>query len=78
MNELGIKWVRPKALKYGGKNYFADFYLVDQGIYLDPKNNYKAKLDAMKIASVIEENKVQLFVILEEQLTKEYIARLIQ
>ena len=78
LNELRIKWIRPKAVKYDGKNYFADFYLPEYDIWLDPKNNYKAKLDAEKIKKVIEQNKIKLFVLLEGQLTKEYIGSLIQ
>jgi hypothetical protein len=78
LDKLQIKWNRPKAMKYGGRNYFADFYLPEYDVYLDPKNNYKAKLDAEKIAAVIEENKVKLFVLLKEQITEEYIGMLIQ
>lgn len=73
LDKLQIKWNRPKAMKYGGRNYFADFYLPEYDVYLDPKNNYKAKLDAEKIAAVIEENKVRLFVLLKEQITEEYL-----
>lgn len=76
LNELCIKWLRPKALKYDGRNYFADFYLPELDIWLDPKNNYKAKQDQEKINKVIEQNNVRLFVLLEHQLTKEYIGRL--
>ena len=32
LNELNIKWLRPKSLKYDNKNYFADFYLPDYEI----------------------------------------------
>lgn len=78
LNELGIKWFRPKAVKYDGRNYFADFYLPEYDIWLDPKNNYKAKLDTEKIRKVIEQNRIKLFVLLEEHLTKEYITALIQ
>lgn len=77
LNELGIKWVRPKALKYDNKNYFADFYLPDHDIYLDPKNNYKAKQDREKINKVVEQNKVKVFVLLDKQLTHEFIGRII-
>lgn len=76
LNLLGIKWNRPKALKYDGRNYFADFYLPELDVWLDPKNDYKSKLDAEKIKKVIEQNNVKLFVLSKEQLTKEYIARL--
>lgn len=73
LDKLNIKWIRPKALKYSGRNYFADFYLIAYDIYLDPKNNYKAKMDEDKIAAVIKENKVKLFVLLKEQITEEYL-----
>ena len=73
LNEMGIRWIRPKSLKYDNKNYFADFYLPDFNIYLDPKNDYKAKLDKEKISKVIEQNNVRVFILLKEQITKEYI-----
>lgn len=76
LNELGIKWLRPKALKYDGRNYFADFYLPDCDVWLDPKNAFKARKDATKIAKVIEQNNVKLYVLLDEQLTLEYIKHL--
>ena len=76
LEELGFKWNRPKSLKYDGKNYFADFYLPDFDIYLDPKNNYKAKLDAEKIKKVREQNNVKIFILLKEQITKEYLTKI--
>ena len=58
LDENGIKWIRPKPLKWNDKtglehNYFPDFYLVDYNIYLDPKNEYcfqvqKEKIDILK------------------------------
>lgn len=78
LNELGINWIRPKAIKYDTKrNYFADFYLVDYDIYLDPKNDYKAKLDEEKISKVIEQNNVKLFVLLKQNITIDYIQSLL-
>ena len=76
--ELGIRWSRPKALKYGGRNYFADFYLEDYDVYLDPKNAYKALVDEEKISTVIKENDVKLFVLTKEQITKGFIGRLVE
>jgi hypothetical protein len=78
LTEMNIRWIRPKALKYDGRNYFADFYLVDHNIYLDPKNNYKAKLDAEKIRLAKEQNQVAIFVILEKDLTKDHITRIVK
>jgi hypothetical protein len=76
LNELKIKWIRPTALKYDNKNYFADFYLPEFNLYLDPKNNYKAKLDQTKIDKVKEQNNVKIVVLLEEHLTLDYIKSL--
>jgi hypothetical protein len=77
LNELNIKWVRPKALKYNNKNYFADFYLTEYNVYLDTKNDYLARLDVGKIQQVITENNVRLYIITNKQITKEYVYSLI-
>ena len=76
LNEMGIKWIRPKALKYDNKNYFADFYLPDFDVYLDPKNSYKATLDKDKIDRVKIQNSVKVYILLEEHLTQDYIKSL--
>lgn len=78
LSELSIRWIRPKALKYSGKNYFADFYLIDDNIYLDPKNDYKAKCDFAKVQAVRKENDVQILVILKNQIDKSYIASIVK
>lgn len=77
LNEIGIKWIRPRALKYGNKKYFPDFYLTDYNIYLDTKNDYLARLDANKIQQVIAENNVKIYIITNKQITKEHIYSLI-
>jgi hypothetical protein len=43
LDELEIKWERPKPMKWTDKlglehNYFSDFYLPEYDLYLDPKN----------------------------------------
>ncbi len=76
LNELKIKWLRPKALKYNGKKYFADFYLPDLDIYLDPKNSHKAKLDKEKIETVKQQNNVNVYILLEEHLTLDFLKSL--
>ena len=76
LNTLGIKWIRPKSLKYDERHYFADFYLPDFDVWLDPKNDHKAKGDEEKIRKVIEQNKIKLFVLLKHHLTEEYIKQL--
>ncbi len=52
--------------------------LTHNTIVLDYKTRVDNFLDKIKIEQVIEENNVKLFVLLENQLTKEYIAGLTQ
>jgi hypothetical protein len=76
LNDLEIRWIRPKALKYKNKKYFPDFHLTDYNIFLDPKNDYLAEKDKEKINSVIKENNIKLYIIKKENLNKEYILSL--
>lgn len=77
LDNLKIKWIRPKHLKYNDKKYFADFYLTEYDLYLDPKNDYKAKLDESKIKSVIEQNNVKVHILKKENITEQYILMLV-
>jgi hypothetical protein len=76
LNELCIKWVRPSYLKYDDKKYFPDFYLPEINIYLDPKNDYLAKIDFEKIEKVKQQNSVMVFILTKNQLTTDYIREL--
>lgn len=76
LDELGIRWIRPKSLIYDNRRYFPDFYLVDYDIFLDPKNDYLAKIDQVKIDKVIEQNNVKVYILTEEKINDEYIKRL--
>lgn len=79
LEQANIRWCRPRALQYdGSKNYFADFYLPEFDVYLDPKNAYKAKLDQEKIEKVREQNGVVVLVLAESDLTSDFFARLAQ
>jgi hypothetical protein len=75
--ELGINWIRPSALKYDGRNYFADFYLPDYDIWLDPKNDFKAKHDEEKISKVIKQNNVRLYVMLRRNISKQFLVEIL-
>jgi predicted transcriptional regulator len=77
LDELNIKWIRPKYLKYGNKKYFPDFYLVGKDVYLDPKNDYLAKLDKTKIDKVCKENNVVVLILTKEKITKEFLQSLL-
>ena len=57
--DLGIKWIRPKFIKWVDnmgttRRYFPDFYLPDYDLYLDPKNPYCMMKDLDKMAKVSE------------------------
>lgn len=49
---LNIRWIRPGPLPYvindTYKSYFADFYLIDYNIYLDPKSPFTLKVQEEK------------------------------
>jgi len=72
LDDLNIRWIRPQYLRYGDKKYFPDFFLVDLGFYLDPKNDYLTIIDTPKIQSVMIENDVKVMILSKDQLTKEY------
>ena len=65
-----IHWSRPAYLKYGAnRKYYADFYLNDYDVYLDPKNDYLIPLDTPKIEQVMCENKVTVLILTKDQLS---------
>ena len=73
LDKLGIRWVRPKHLKYDNKKYFPDFYLVDYNIFLDPKNDFLAKKDQEKIEKVCEQNNVIVLILTKDELDEKFI-----
>jgi transcriptional regulator with XRE-family HTH domain len=76
LDDLDIKWIRPKYLKYDNKKYFPDFYLIDKNIYLDPKNDFLAVKDEEKIKKVREQNGVSVLILKDEQINKAFIKTL--
>jgi hypothetical protein len=78
LNKLKIKWIRPKCLYYdNNRRYYPDFYLPDLDIYLDPKNDYKIKLDEEKINKVKQQNNIKLYVINKNQLNDSWFCSLV-
>jgi hypothetical protein len=64
LDQLNIIWIRPDPIAWVDKNlkshlYYADFYLPNYNLYLDPKNPYVMQNDAYKM-SVIEQ-RVNIF-----------------
>jgi hypothetical protein len=78
LNDLKVQWLRPKALKYDNKRYYADFYLPEFNLYLDPKNDYLAIHDQEKIQKVIIQNNVKVVILTKKQLTKDFILNLLK
>ncbi len=77
LDENGIKWIRPPYLPYGSKKYFADFYLSDFNVYLDPKNEYLITKDKDKINQVMDENNVKIFILTKNQLSWDSIHKVL-
>lgn len=79
LDEFGIRWIRPS---YGfvwtdcGRRYFPDFYLPDFDVYLDPKNPYLQKKDAVKIREAQERNGIRVLVLSEQELSWKEIAEM--
>lgn len=77
-----VKWSRPKYLNYTldskRKSYYPDFYLDDFGVYLDPKNPYKYKLDKSKLNAVIAEHGIKLIILGRNELEWPVIKTLVE
>ena len=75
LNENGIKWNRGKHinLKYFSeinRTYYPDFYLVDEGVYIETKG-YFFEADKIKMNNVIAQNKDKIIkILLKEDLIK--------
>lgn len=74
LESLTINWFRPKHVIYDmNRKYFPDFYLPDQNIYFDTKNDYLFELDYSKITKVLEQTGINLFVLTERLITANFI-----
>ena len=69
MDLLNIKWERSKKLllwwydeNNNKRRYHPDFYLPEYNLYLDTKNKYLLEQDSYKIKRVLENNNVNIFV----------------
>jgi predicted nucleic acid-binding Zn ribbon protein len=77
LDKHNVKWSRPKYLPYVsmGKNrkYFADFFLEEYNVYLDPKNDYLIPGDTIKINTVMEQTGERIIILNKNQLSWESI-----
>lgn len=77
-DENNVKWIRPEPLiwiddKNVSHRYYADFYLPDYDVYLDPKNDYLIKVDFDKIEKTRLQNNVIIIIIDEKNLNWDYV-----
>lgn len=80
LDEFGIVWERPKqgfVWTDTGRKYYPDFFLVNYGIYLDPKNPYLQIKDAKKIKEAQIRNNIKVLVLNKSQLSWETIKELL-
>lgn len=73
LDDNGIPWIRPPYMHYildgKKKKYFADFYLTEQDIYLDPKNDWIIPQDIPKINQAMIYNNVIIHILTKDQLS---------
>lgn len=80
LEKLNIIWERPKPFIWVDKNnishrYYPDFKI--NNIYVDTKNDYLALIDKPKIEAVKKQNNIDLRIVTEKQINKDYIVSLI-
>ena len=61
LDELQINWIRPEPIQWVDEksichNYFADFYLPDYDLYLDPKNPHAIKVQKQKLECLLKQH----------------------
>ena len=81
LDEQNIRWTRPTPIRYKDRygklhHYFADFYLPDYNIYLDPKNDYCFNEQKDKIIILLNTYS-NVYFLRYNQLEKDFILNLI-
>lgn len=76
LDNAKIKWVKPKTT-FGWtddngivRTYHPDLYIVENHIYLDPKNSYCIKRDREKIKRAAAENATKIYMVPIETIQK--------
>ncbi len=81
LDSNSVKWERPSigfVWNDMGQKYYPDFYLPEFDVYLDPKNAYLQKKDALKIEQAQKRNNIKVFMLAEHELEWENIATVAQ
>lgn len=82
LDSLGVKWEKVRRGYIWDDNgktrrYVPDFYLPEQGIFLDPKNDYLIKKDQRKIDSACKLNNIKVLVLPDKDINKDTIQKLL-
>lgn len=82
LDSLGIMWEKVRRGYIWDDNgkrrrYIPDFYLPEQNIFLDPKNDYLIAKDKRKIQSAMKLNGINVVVLSNKMITKEFIELLV-
>lgn len=82
LDELCIKWDKVRKGFVWDDNgqkrrYIPDFYLPEQDIFLDPKNDYLIKKDKRKIKSAMQINNIRVVVLSKTLINKDFIELLL-
>ena len=72
LDDLNIKWIRPDPIEWKDTdgvihNYFADFYLTEYDLYLDPKNPHAINVQKQKLDILLKQySNIKIIPSLEE------------
>jgi len=79
LDEENIEWIRPSYFEWIDKDetkrkYYPDFYLIEEDVYVDVKNDYLNSLEKTerKINSAQKLNNIDIKILTEEDLNKKY------
>lgn len=81
LDELGVHWERPSPFIWvdaqgATHRYYPDFKVGD--LYIDTKNSYLVVRDKDKIERVRSQNNIDLRVVTEDQINRDFIASVVQ
>jgi hypothetical protein len=75
---LNINWIKVRTGYIWNdsdkiRRYVPDFYIPSKDLFLDPKNDFLIQKDNLKIKSAMELNNINVIVLSNDQINKDYI-----
>lgn len=82
LDEICVEWIKVRKGFIWNDNgkirrYIPDFYLPAYDLYLDPKNDYLILKDKLKIESAMHLNNIQVLVLNNSNINKEYLLNML-